>query len=540
MRRSLIVGVFFVLAGSAAHGQTSDPTYWQDIRPILRKHCTVCHSAKNIKEPEVSGGLAVDSFEAVQKGAGKAILQPGKSKDSLLVHVLEAKDKRKRMPLDAPPLAAENIALIRKWIDSGAKEGTRPETTTETVVAKRSAAVRKLDVTFSTAATPAAGTLSKGAGKLDLVMKVGPLTPVAAVAFNPDGKLLATGSYGQVVIWDLGKVEPIKVLTNVLGAVNDVRFSPDGKLLAVAGGQPAGKGDLRLYQTSDWKLLGTLRGHDDVVFSIAFSADGKRLASASFDKTVRLWNVAKQETERTLSGHSDFVYAVTFSPDGKHVVSASKDRTVKIVEADTGKSVFTLGGMDEDILAVAYSPDGKQVISSGFQPSIYWWNPQTGERAKVQGGHGVAVNELAFSKDGKRAVSAGMDRTARIWDGGSGTALRTLSVGSPVYAIAISGDGKRVATGSFDGLVRLWDEAGGKQLLTLLSLPAADEQFDWLALMPEGYLNGSEKLTTLGRWRMGSQEVAAEQVWSVLRQPSMIGRSLRGEAVTAPAFGKAK
>src|SRR6516164_8748975 len=239
------------------------PTYWQDVRPIFRKHCTVCHSAKNIKEVDVSGGLALDSYEVVRKGTTKPIFLPGKSKDSTIIHLLESTDVKKRMPLDAKALAPEKIALIRRWIDTRAKEGIKPDDTTVAIIPKKAGKRRRLEVVLATNAVAPAGTLAKGGGKLDLAMKVGPLAPVTAVAFSPDNKLLASGSYGLVTIWDLASAKPIKMLTNVLGAVNDLRFSPDGKILAVAGGQPSAKGDLRLFQVADWKLLAALRGHDD-------------------------------------------------------------------------------------------------------------------------------------------------------------------------------------------------------------------------------------------------------------------------------------
>jgi WD40 repeat protein len=534
--------VFFLLA-QAARGQGGTPTYWKDIRPIFRKHCTVCHSAKNIKEPDVSGGLALDSYEAARKGSTRPIFLPGKSNDSLILQLLESKDVKKRMPLDAKALSAEKIALIRRWIDTGAGEGKKPDDTKVTLIPKKPVKRRRLDVVLPTNAIVPAGTLAKNGGKLDLAMKVGPLAPVTAVTFSPDGKLLASGSYGLVTIWDLASAKPIKMLTNVLGAVNDLRFSPDGAILAVAGGQPSAKGDLRLFQVADWKLLAALRGHDDVVFGVDFSCDGKRLASASFDKTVRIWNLEKRAAgliaeERVLTGHSDFVYAVAFSPDGKHLASASKDRTVKLVETSTGRSVFTFGGMNEDVLALDFSPDGKHLVSSGFETALHWWNPQTGERVRLQGGHGIAVHELAFSKDGSRLLSASADRTMRLWNGSTGAPLKTIGVGSIVYAAAISPNNKLLASGSFDGLVKIWDETSGRLLATLIALPSDNQQHDWLALTPEGYAAGSPSMSTLVRWRLAGQATAGERVWKTVRQPEMVARALRGETVAAPKFLK--
>ena len=101
--------VLVALLAGAAGAQSPEPTDWQDLRPLFRKHCTVCHSAKNVKELDVSGGLALDSYEAVRKGSKRATLEPGKADASLILQLLTTSDKTKRMPLDAPPLANTTV-----------------------------------------------------------------------------------------------------------------------------------------------------------------------------------------------------------------------------------------------------------------------------------------------------------------------------------------------------------------------------------------------------------------------------------------------
>jgi DNA-binding beta-propeller fold protein YncE len=514
-------------------------TYWQDIQPILRKNCAYCHAQRHVKKQDVSGGLALDSYEAILKGGKHPVLKVGNSKASLLVDLMVTADKKKRMPLDGDPMPTEQIDLIRRWIDSGAREGKKPDDA-PTTITTAPVKVRKLNVSLLTQATPPAGVLGKAApGPLTLNLKIGPLAPVTAVAFSPDGDLLATAVYGQVTVWDLKTVRPVRVLTNVLGAVNDLAFSPDGKKLVVAGGQPSAKGELRIFQVADWKQLGAYREHHDVVFSVAFSADGKRLAAASFDQTVSLWDMDGHKHLKDFAAHSDFVYAVAFRPDGKAIASASKDRSVRLTDIATGKALFTMGGMEQDVMAVAFSKDGKQVISSGFETALYWWNAETGEQIKKQGGHGVAVHELALSKDGQWLVSAGADRTARIWDGKAGTPIKSITVGSPVYAVALSPDKKWLATGSFDGQVRLWDATSSKQLLALVALPAQDDQADWLALTPNGYLASSDGLAKSGTWTMkGGPVSTTDAVWQALRQPQLLPQALAGKALPAPKFSK--
>lgn len=527
--------VCFVVPSSL---RAAEPTYWQDIRPVLRKHCTVCHNEKRVSEVDISGGVALDSYEAVAKRPKRAVIHAGKSAESKLVKLLLVNDENKRMPQGAPALSEETIALIRRWIDDGVKEGTKPATVETAQTKTEPVRTRKLDVILPTNAIPPPGLLGPGApAKLDLALNVGPLSPIATVTFSPDGKLLAVGSYGLVTIWDLEKAQPSKTLTNVLGAINCLRFSPDGQTLAVAGGQPSAKGEVRLFKVTDWSLMAALAGHSDVVSCIAFTADGKQLATASFDKTVRLWDTATYKVAKTLTGHSDFVYAIAFSPDGQWLVSASKDRTVKMIEIATGKSLLTLSGTDQDVLAVAVSPDGKQIVSSGMEPQLCWWNPKTGERTRRQNGHGIAVHELCFSKDGKRVVSAGADRTLRLWASDTGTVQQTINVGSIVYAVALTPDGQRVAAAGADGLVRLYDTSS-RPLVTLLSLLPAGEQHDWLAITPEGYANGSDSLVGVGHWRMAGKGIEAETVWKALRQVEAVSRATRGEALSVPVFVK--
>lgn len=522
-----VVGASLVLLVAIPSTLAAEPTYWKDIYPIFRKNCTVCHSQRTLQEPEISAGLALDTYQAVKKGGKQPVIVPGKSGESRLAQVLRLADANKRMPLDAKPLSDEHVALIRRWIDSGAVEGDKPlETTATAPEASGPRRLRRLPVVFPTRITRPAS--------VEMVAPVGPLPPVAATAYNHDGSLLAVGVYGRVMIWNTREARPVASITNVLAAVNDLKFSPSGSILAVAGGQASARGDLRLFQTESWKLLASLGGHLDVVSSVAFSPDGKRLASASFDKTIRIWNVANHEVEQILTSHSDFVYSVAFGPKGDWVVSASKDRTARLSDVATGKSRRTFSGMDQDVLAVAVAPKGDAVVSSGYEASLFWWNVQTGQLTRRQAAHDVAVHELTFDRAGKIVVSAGGDKTVRWFDGSSGAPMRSVPVASMVYSVSVRPDGQQIAAGCADGHVRIIDVNGGRQLLTLAPVPGSAKSEDWLVATPEGFVAGSHDVLAKLEWRAAGKPLPGDAWRKALVQPVEVAKAWRGEKMSEP------
>lgn len=519
-----------------ASAPKADPTYWADIQPIFRKHCTACHSEKHLKSSEVSAGIALDRFDLMRQGKTQKMWHPGHSDKSRLLEVLLETDPEQRMPRDADPLSAAEIDLIKRWLDTGAMEGTPPK---EVALAPGSTVKRhrpRFDLVLPTQFTPppalTAGQAAKG--RLELVAKAGPLDPITALAFSPDGQWLAVGSHGQVVLWALDAAQPKQVLTDSLGAVNDLKFNADGSLLAVAGGQPSVRGEIRLYNPATGQLVGHWGGHHDVVFTVAFHPKERKIASASFDRTVRVWDIDKQECLLEYTGHSDSVYAVAFTPDGQSLLTASKDRTLRKVQLATGKSELTFSGMSEDVMTVAVSPDGKQVISGGLDRGLCFWNAATAERIRLVAGAGSLL-EVAYSPDGQWVGTAGADSQLRIWNAQSGALVRSMNAGSLVYAVAFHPDGKRIASGSFDGQVRLWDRNSGRLLSHFLAW-RQDQGTAWLAYLPEGYWHGQTRDQV--HYQAPGASVPIEQTHELLMKAEHVKKAVQGEAVppvTLPA-----
>jgi WD40 repeat protein/tRNA A-37 threonylcarbamoyl transferase component Bud32 len=245
-------------------------------------------------------------------------------------------------------------------------------------------------------------------------------------------------------------------------AVTSVAFSPDGLRLATASNDRTA----RVWDARTGGKLLECKGHSGIVLSVAFSPDGLRLATGSWDQTARVWDARTGEKLLECKGHTSYVVSVAFSPDGLRLATGSWDNTARVWDARTGAKLLECQGHRSTVDSVAFSPDGLRLATGSGDQTARVWDARTGKKLLECKGHMGYVRGVAFSPDGLRLATGSWDQTARVWDARSGEKLlECKGHTSYVTSVAFSPDGLCLATGSGDQTARVWHARTGEMLL---------------------------------------------------------------------------
>ena len=492
-------------ASAAPPGRYGDGTgdkvsFYRDVFPILQTHCLGCH-----QPAKASGEYVMTSFAKLLAGgeSGSAAVVPGDPDSSYLIELITPTDGQAEMPSGKPPLDTTSIDLIRRWIQQGAEDDS-PQSTR-----------RDYDIDHPpTYSSPPV---------------------ITCLACSPDGRLLAVAGYHEVLLHHADGSGLIARLIGTAERIESVAFSPDGTKLAVAGGLPARRGELQVWDVAappenlaQWQpsLLISIPVTYDTVYGGRWSPDGKMIAVGCSDNTLRAFDVATGKQVLFQGAHSDWVLDTVFSVDGSHLISVSRDMTAKLTEVATERFVdnitsITPGALKGGILAVARHPQRDEIVIGGSDgvPMVYRVFRQTERRIgddanlirRLQPLPG-RVFSVAVSSDGRRiAAGSSLDGTGRVaidsyeFD----TALpedikqimskvstsrsadevkrleqyvqegvrriAELDLPASVYAVTFLPDNKRLAAAGSDGIVRLINAEQGTVEKEFPAVPSLTE-----------------------------------------------------------------
>jgi WD40 repeat protein/serine/threonine protein kinase/TPR repeat protein len=345
-----------------------------------------------------------------------------------------------------------------------------------------------------------------------LLKWTGHASSVVSAVFSPDNRRIVTASYDRTArIWDAATGQQLTVLAGHTDLVNTAVFSPDGRRVATASNDKTA----RIWDTATGRELMRLaapaasnggapqaKAGDPSVREFmedaTFSPDGRLIVTSS-GVVGTVWDSASGKQTLQLIGHTDDVFAIAFSPGGRRIVTASWDKTARLWDAGTGRQIMVLSGHTDRLIGAAFSPDGKRIVTCSHDKTARIWDSATGRQVLLLSGHTGQIDTAVFSPDGQRIVTASEDDTVRLWDASTGQVLMMLSGHTPVFSAAFSTDGHRIVTASNDKTVRIFDAHA----------PPLDVQLQWAEPAQFDPPSGAE------RYRLGLTEPSDVHRWPV-------------------------
>ena len=442
--RAILLGLMFLVA----HLSAAPVSFKAQIAPILRAQCQSCHGPESAK-----GEYRVDTYTELMRALEDepARVLPNQPDDSLFVELLVTQDAEARMPQKADALPPKQVALIRQWIQEGARfDGRDPNATLAEIIPAREHAP-------APAAYPRA-------------------LPITALAFSPDGQTIAASGLREITLWNAdGKL--LRRIPNMAQRTFALAWLPDGQTLLAGGGIPGELGEVRAF-THSGQLRSVIHQAADVVLDVQLDANATRLAVADADNAITVYRTTDFTRQRRIENHSDWVMAVTFSPDSRQVASASRDRTAKIFELKTGDVLSTYGGHKTPVQGIAFRPDGKAVYTADRAGELHLWETTPdidGKRfgaKKIGAISGLAPDQHKLIRSGNSFLTHGSSGRAKLFQAETRASLQTLEhTAGWLMSAARHPGSSRVATGAHDGTVCIWDARSGKLLKRFSAVP---------------------------------------------------------------------
>jgi hypothetical protein len=367
------------------------PAYDHQIAAVLRTYCSGCHNDR-----DAEADFSVERFATLRKGgagSGDPIV-PGDAAASILIQRIKSTDSDHMPPADQPQVPAADLATLEAWIAAGAAGPALDTSILETLAVP------------SLAAYPG-------------------IKPVTAMARSPDGTRLAVarGRSIEILAFENRRpaAQPRATFTDLPGKVAAVHFTRDGSRIVIATGVVGLRGVAEIRDAMTGKVLQSFAGHRDLLYDAELSPDEATLATAGYDRTISLWNVADGALVRSIDVHNGAVYDLAWHPTGKLLGSASADETVKLWRARDGVRLDTLSQPQGEVTSVAFTPDGGHVIAAGRDKRIHLWKlasfeePAINPPVSARFAHETPIVAIALSADGRRLLTTAEDGGLKSW-----------------------------------------------------------------------------------------------------------------------------
>jgi predicted nucleic acid-binding Zn-ribbon protein len=464
--------VFVCLAGVAAaslsaglladDAKTTDAakkvTFEDDVKPILRQHCLNCHS-----QSDKRGGLAMDSYGALMEGggSGEVVYDDGDAETSRLWQLVNH-DDTPVMPPSQPKLPAEQLQVIRAWIEGGILENS----------GSKAKAKKKNALAFvaSTSGRPEGPPPMPEALPQKVPVVTERAAATTAIGASPWAPVVALAGQKQITLYHTETAELLGVLPFEEGIPQSIRFSRDGQYLIAGGGEHSVKGIAAVYSIKNGERVAQVGDELDTVFDADVNDNMTRIALGGPQRMLRIYDATDGTLLFDIKKHTDWIYSVAYSPDGVLVASGDRSGGLVVWEADTGRQYLDLTGHKGAIRSIAWRDDSNVLASASEDGTVKLWDVNSGKAIRSINAGSGGVTAVQFDHKGQ-LVTASKDRKVRLWDASGKQIVETPATSEAVLEVAITHDSSKMIYGDWTGAVRMSAVADPKQVQNLAANP---------------------------------------------------------------------